>query len=175
MAKSGISGEHGATVVTIVILVLAQLVLSGRFEIFGATPSYMFVLTCCVAFIEGSKRGCVAGFAFGLFQDLVGSGHVGVGALFACILGYVVGSVGHGLLAEGAARPIAIFAACDVVYNLAYMIATSLLGSASVDGANVFLTYLSSVAADTVVACVSLILLARFFVRRRNQITGLGI
>ncbi len=101
----------------VVACVLAQLVLGGRINLFGATPNFMLCAVFFVALKAGRAAGVVAGFALGLLFDLLGSSTLGLSSLVACLFGYGCTFVGKPAILGEPLRACRRFLACAFGYN----------------------------------------------------------
>lgn len=114
---------------TCAVLGLLQLLLGGHIDLFGAAPDFLFALTCLVAFVYGSRAGCVAGFVCGLTFDLLGAGPVGVSALLGCVAGYALALGGRSLVSEGVGEVAPVYCAAAFAYNVLTMVLLAVLGT----------------------------------------------
>lgn len=73
----------------------AQSTLAPVLRIGGVTPDLPLILAVLLALRKGPEVGCLAGFAAGLFQDVIGSSLVGAQAFTKALVGF-----GTGLLAS---------------------------------------------------------------------------
>lgn len=119
-ASGGENTRHrGSTYALVALFVLLQLVLGNHISVLGAKPNFMLVLAAALAFMYGSRTGCIAGFACGLLADLTGAGPVGLQALLGCIVGYVLGRNRRNVFVDGWTAPLGELAVAALVYNAA--------------------------------------------------------
>lgn len=119
-ASGGENNRHrGSTYVLVALFVLLHLILGNHISVMGAKPSFMVVLTAALAFMYGSRAGCIAGFACGLLADLTGTGPVGLQALLGCIMGYALGRNQRNMFVDGWTGSLGEFAVAALVYNAA--------------------------------------------------------
>ena len=118
------TGSGGADRLTPYVLVavfgLLHLVLGNHLSVFGAKPGFLLVLTACLAFLYGSRAGCIAGFACGLLFDLTGAGVVGFSSLLGSVTGYALGYRQRNAFAEGWKAPLLEFSVAALAYNALY-------------------------------------------------------
>jgi cell shape-determining protein MreD len=126
-SSSSAGAVRPAEVVAIVALVLLQLLLGNNVSVCGAGFGFLLVAAAVVALGHGPAAGGVAGFAFGLLADLLGSGVPGVGALLGAWVCYALGRGSSDAFAAGWRGPLARFAAWALVYNVLYFAALFLL------------------------------------------------
>jgi rod shape-determining protein MreD len=89
-----------------IIVILFEMTISDLLSIRGISPRFSIVVLAYVGLVEGRARSTTIGFVFGLFQDLVGSGLIGLNALTKSVIGFFFGQfVGisrtHRILAPG--------------------------------------------------------------------------
>ena len=77
----------------ILTALLLQSVVFARFQLAGAKPELVYLLTIVLAFLEGPSSGAVAGFAGGMAQDFLLNQPKGITALTLTLVGYVVAGV----------------------------------------------------------------------------------
>lgn len=87
---------------------LLQSTLFADARLFGARPELIVLVTILVALAEGPNAGAVAGFAGGMWQDLLGAQTVGVTALVLTFVGAVVGTLRQYIVSESPYIPASI-------------------------------------------------------------------
>jgi rod shape-determining protein MreD len=100
-----------------IIVILFEMTISDLLSIRGISPHFSIVVLAYVGLVEGRARSTTIGFVFGLFQDLAGSGLIGLNALTKSVIGFFFGQfVGlsrtHRILVPG----LIIFMA-DLIHN----------------------------------------------------------
>jgi rod shape-determining protein MreD len=75
----------------IVTALLLQSVVFARFQLAGAKPELIYLLTVVLAYLEGPSSGAIVGFAGGMAQDFLLNQPKGITALTLTLLGYAVG------------------------------------------------------------------------------------
>ena len=165
-------GRRAAIAVGIVCALL-YLVVGGRLTIFGSVPAYLLVLTATVAFVEGERAGCVAGFTAGLVSDLLGAGPVGLSSLLMCVAGYALGFARRDYLADGWTHPLARFAVADVAYTAVYLVVASFMGGTEAGAAEIASAVAGGAACDVAVGAIAFILVYRYLARRTTRVPGL--
>ena len=73
-----------------------QVVIFGRYKIFGAVPDLMLCTVVCVAFFSGRYAGAITGIGAGFLIDALGSVGLSLMPVVYMILGYVVGFYAKG-------------------------------------------------------------------------------
>jgi rod shape-determining protein MreD len=78
--------------VVLLVGILVQTAFGNDMRVDGIAPDFMMLLAVCAGFVGGPSRGAAVGFAAGLLSDLFLQGTpLGLSALAACIVGFVVG------------------------------------------------------------------------------------
>jgi rod shape-determining protein MreD len=74
----------------------------------GVVPDVPIVLAVLLGLRYGAEAGCLAGFALGLAQDVVGGGPLGLHALSKGLVGFVAGDLPRWFLVTRPVVPIAV-------------------------------------------------------------------
>ena len=77
--------------VAVFLFAVFQSSVASRFKFFGATPSYLLVLTAAAAFFDGEKTGALVGLGAGFCADALGGVGISVLPVFYTILGWIIG------------------------------------------------------------------------------------
>ena len=173
MQRFGSHGRRRLEVVLSVMFVLLQLVLGGQVSFFGASPGFMLVLAASIAFLDGSRAGCIAGFAAGLLFDLMGSGPVGLSALLLCVAGFVLGWNRRNFFSEGWKAPTLIFAGAALLYNVAYPLFLMLFGFEAGYGWELVGHMAAAFALDLALGVLTFYILSR--IAGARQLSGKGL
>lgn len=78
--------------VVLLVGIFVQTAFGNDMRVDGIAPDFMMLLAVCAGFVGGPGRGAAVGFAAGLLSDLfLQDTPLGLSALAACIVGFVVG------------------------------------------------------------------------------------
>lgn len=152
--------------ITFGALVVLQLVFGGNLDLFGASPNFLLVFAAAVAYMRGSKAGCVAGFVCGLVFDLLGAGPVGVSALLCCVMGFVLGLEERDHFVDGWIAPLVTFSVAALAYNVLYLVLLFVFSSGMALGLTVFARILAATVFDCVVAAAAFAVFSMFATRQ---------
>ncbi len=161
---AGASGGGRLTAyVLATVFVLLHLVLGNHISVFGAKPGFLLVLTASLAFMYGSRVGCIAGFACGLLFDLTGTGTVGLSSLLGSVAGYALGYRQRNAFSDGWKAPLMEFSLSALAYNALYYVCLLMVSVGfAADGGAVTRIVITTVL-DIVVAWVAFAVLAGRF------------
>jgi rod shape-determining protein MreD len=73
---------------------LAQNTLASFIRVGDTVPDIPLTVVALLAFRRGPEIGCLAGFAGGLLQDVLGGGMIGIQALTKALIGFTLGQIG---------------------------------------------------------------------------------
>lgn len=71
----------------------------------GVVPDVPLILVVLLSLRRGSEAGCLAGFALGLAQDVLGGGPLGLHVVSKAVLGFLAGDLPRVFLVE---RPVVV-------------------------------------------------------------------
>ena len=77
----------------VITALLLQSVVFARFQLGGAKPELIYLLTIVVAAVEGPASGALAGFFGGMAEDFLLNQPKGITALTLTLVGYAVGMI----------------------------------------------------------------------------------
>lgn len=123
--------RFGILFLVMVTAVILQTTVLARASLLGVTPDLILVAVISLALQEGPVPGVTAGFAGGLFRDLLLEAPKGVTALAYLIVGYVVGSVRPFVQSTSVLLPLAGVFFGSVMGNVLYVVVGILLGQES--------------------------------------------
>lgn len=112
----------------VLVCVLAQLILGGRINLWGATPNFLLCAVFFVALKAGARAGAVSGFLLGLLFDLLGSSTLGLSSLVGCVFGYACPFACKPAVLGEPLRATRRFFACSLAYNVVRYALTVFLG-----------------------------------------------
>ena len=95
-------------VALVVTALLLQSVVFARFELGGAKPELIALLTIVVAYLEGPTPGMLSGFFGGLAEDFLLNQPKGITALSLTLLGYTVGMIRQYSTSTSPLLPVAL-------------------------------------------------------------------
>lgn len=107
-------------VLGIVLLVLQSSVIPA-IAIYGVRPDLLLTMVVAVALIYGREKGLGAGFFFGVIQDLVSSGFLGLHVLTKMIVGYLVGMTEKKVYKQNLILPSLVVGVISVFYYIVYI------------------------------------------------------
>lgn len=84
----------------------------------GVVPDVPIVLAVLLGLRYGAEAGCVAGFALGLAQDVVGGGPLGLQALSKALVGFAAGDLPRWLLVTRPIVPVGLAVVATVLDGL---------------------------------------------------------
>jgi len=105
------------------LLSVVHLVLFKFIAVESITPDLILILVIWIALSEGQFVGLIAGFAFGLFYDVVSPNVLGTNALAKTVAGFAAGyffKEGFAMQTIGSFRFLFIVAVCAFIHNLIY-------------------------------------------------------
>lgn len=73
------------------VALFLQVTLLNFISVFGVKPDLILIIVVFNAFLKGSREGALIGFLGGLFEDLAIGSYIGMNALSAMAVGYLVG------------------------------------------------------------------------------------
>jgi rod shape-determining protein MreD len=112
---------------------LLQVTVLARMSFLGAKPDLLLVAVVCFALSDGPGTGMGAGFAAGLFADLLGSHTLGLLALILCVVGYAAGVIRSYFDRLSTFTPMVVVGALTAVAVLMYAGLGALLGDPRID------------------------------------------
>jgi len=112
----------------ILTALLLQSVVFARFQLAGAKPELVYLLTIVLAFLEGPSSGAVAGFAGGMAQDFLLNQPKGITALTLTLVGYTVGTLRQYVSSPSPLLPVLLVGGATAVGVLFNGIVSFLLG-----------------------------------------------
>jgi len=74
----------------LIIVIISQITLAEHFSIKGVTPDFILIYLIFYSFKNDRASSTIIGFIGGLFQDLLGSGFIGVSSLSKSVAGFVI-------------------------------------------------------------------------------------
>jgi rod shape-determining protein MreD len=104
----------------VVTALLLQSVVFARFQLRGARPELICLLTVIVAYLEGPASGALAGFFGGLIEDFLLNQPKGITALTLTLVGYAVGMIRQYSTSTSPLMPVALVGgatACAVLFS----------------------------------------------------------
>ena len=112
----------------ILTALLLQSVVFARFQLAGAKPELVYLLTIVLAFLEGPSSSAVAGFAGGMAQDFLLNQPKGITALTLTLVGYTVGTLRQYVSSPSPLLPVLLVGGATAVGVLFNGIVSFLLG-----------------------------------------------
>ena len=112
----------------VVTALLLQSVVFARFELGGAKPELIVMLTVVVASLEGPASGALAGFFGGLAEDFLLNQPKGITALTLTLLGYAVGLLRSFIATPGPFLPVLLVGGATTVGVVFFGLVRFLLG-----------------------------------------------
>ena len=112
----------------ILTALLLQSVVFARFQLAGAKPELVYLLTIVLAFLEGPSTGAIAGFAGGMAQDFLLNQPKGITALTLTLVGYTVGTLRQYVSSPSPLLPVLLVGGATAVGVLFNGIVSFLLG-----------------------------------------------
>ena len=111
--------------------IFAQVTFGSDLRVDGIAPDFMMLLAVCAGFAGGPEKGATVGFAAGLISDLyLHDTPVGLSALAACLVGFVVGWGRTQMLTTRLAFAPAVAAAGTAVGVVIFVVAGYIVGQA---------------------------------------------
>lgn len=106
----------------IILGLLAQSIVAGRFNIYGMRPDIAMLLLLYITAKSNAFEGVMYGFLIGFFQDVYTPEYLGSNALTMSLLGFMLGFVRERVTIEKImVRIFVTFAAC-IVHDLIYLV-----------------------------------------------------
>lgn len=120
--------------VWILVMLVLQVSLFGRFSFEGARPDVMVLVVVAAAFVMGPERGAVVGFAAGLAFDVVLTTPFGLSALVYTLVGWAAGSIGMSLVRTSWWIAPLLFGAASGAAMVLYAVVGEIFGQATLRG-----------------------------------------
>ena len=95
-------------VVAFLTALLLESTVFSEMRLLGARPELIILVVALVALAEGPNVGAVAGFAGGMWQDLLGAQTAGITALVLTLVGASIGTLRQYIVSESPYIPAAI-------------------------------------------------------------------
>lgn len=118
----------------VVVALTLQVSLFARFSYEGARPDVVLLVAIAGGLVAGAERGALVGFAAGLAFDALLTTPLGLSALVYCLVGYVVGATGSGVLRASRWVAPAMAATASVAGMFLYALVGSLVGQPTFEG-----------------------------------------
>ncbi len=83
-----------------ILIFTIQTTILRYISIGGVKPDIILIVTVYVGLRQGKEKGISTGFIFGLIQDSLSAGIIGVNALSKGLLGFIVGNVREKIMSE---------------------------------------------------------------------------
>ncbi len=115
-------------VAALVVATILQAGIAPHLAVFGVVPNMFLLVVVTLALVEGPVSGALAGFTAGLLLDMLGSSVIGPWALVLAVVGYVAGTLGARMFAEGWLLPVSVVLAASLLAELSYGILLAVLG-----------------------------------------------
>lgn len=120
-------------VISIAVVILTALVLQStvfsQIRLLGVKPELMYLVTICVAILEGPQEGAIVGFAGGMAQDfMLDTPGKGITALTLTLLGYTMGLARQYIVSPSPLLPAALVAVGTAAGTAFYQLVATLLG-----------------------------------------------
>lgn len=163
-------GRLLSTSAALFVALLLQAGLAPHVSIGGAVPNFLLLVVVTIALVSGPNSGASAGFAAGLFFDLLAAGPLGPMALVLSVVGYLTGALQANLFAEGWLLPLTVFGVSALFTEFSYWVVLRLVGEGGALGPAFVSAMLPSAVYNTVLALLVFPLLARFL-RREPEMT----
>jgi rod shape-determining protein MreD len=112
----------------VVTALLLQSVVFAKFQLGGAKPELIYLLTVIVASLEGPASGALAGFFGGMAQDFLLNQPKGITALTLTLVGYAVGMVAQYSTSTSPLMPVAVVAGATATAVVFSQMVSFLLG-----------------------------------------------
>ncbi|MDA0747828.1 MAG: rod shape-determining protein MreD [bacterium] len=132
-----------------------------KIECFGLTPDLVLLVLVYIGISGGQIEGTVYGFISGFLLDIYDPQTMGTNALANSVVGFAVGYIRIGIVAEDVRVQALILFLAGLLHNLIYLAVYSLSGPAAV--ASLFLHYGLGAAAYTAITGIVISLLLRFW------------
>lgn len=121
-------GRLTATIITLLVALLLQVIFAPPLTIGGVTPNFLMVAVIIIAFMRGSKEGTIVGFIAGLLFDLVGTTIVGPMALTLTITGFLAGIMKEEMVSVSWVLPLSVLGLASFVSETIYLLIVSAMG-----------------------------------------------
>ncbi len=105
-----------------------QTALLPLFSIYGVSADLMLLYTTSVGLLRGKRVGALAGFSFGLLEDLGSGGFFGIHAFFNLLVGYVIGRFSGNVFEDRAFLPVIASVVVTAMNYVVMSIFMALLG-----------------------------------------------
>jgi rod shape-determining protein MreD len=116
----------------VVTALLLQSVVFAKFQLGGAKPELIALLTIVVASLEGPAAGALAGFFGGIAEDFLLNQPKGITALTLTLVGYAVGMISQYTTTSTPLIPVALVAGGTAVAVIFSQLVGFLLGQTGV-------------------------------------------
>jgi rod shape-determining protein MreD len=116
----------------VVTALLLQSVVFAKFQLGGAKPELIALLTIVVASLEGPAAGALAGFFGGIAEDFLLNQPKGITALTLTLVGYAVGMISQYSTASTPLIPVVLVAGGTAVAVIFSQLVGFLLGQTGV-------------------------------------------
>ena len=128
-SETGIGRIVAVGLVVFIALAIQTTVLS-QLTLLGVIPQLVLVVVVCLAFLDGSRVGVVAGFFGGLLLDLQlpPDSIVGLTALVYTLIGYGVGYLRQYSIGQSVWTPVLAVGLGSAVAEIAYALLAIMLG-----------------------------------------------
>lgn len=118
-----------AIAVIIVTALLLQSTVFADLRLLGVRPELLYLVTICIALVEGPNEGAVVGFISGLAQDFMLNQPKGITALTLTLLGYGIGLARQFIVSSSPLLPTVLVAVGTAAGLVFYEVAAFLLGA----------------------------------------------
>ena len=112
----------------IVTCLLLQSTVFSQIKFLGVRPELLYIVTICLAILEGPGEGAVVGFAGGMAQDFLLDQPKGITALTLTLLGYTVGLARQYIVSPSPILPTALVGVGTFAGVIFYETVSFLLG-----------------------------------------------
>jgi rod shape-determining protein MreD len=116
------------TAAALLVATILQAALAPHLAVFGVVPNLLLLVVVTLALFEGPIAGTVAGFVAGLLLDLLGTAVIGPWALVLSVVGYVAGTLGSSMFAEGWLLPVTVVFVTSLMAEFSYGLILATLG-----------------------------------------------
>ncbi len=156
--------------IALVVSGVLQVALAPHLSVGGVVPDLPLLVVVTLAMVEGPIPGCAAGFAAGLMHDFLGTGPIGPSAMVLCLVGYLAGSLGANMFAEGWLLPVTVVFIATIAAEISYALFMTTLGEGVPFWAGLSRVTLPEAVYNTALALLAYPWLARFL-RREPAVT----